>query len=722
MRLKITIVSLLLLFSTPLIAQTIEGGVVDFAAALRARAAGSPEAAVSLLRKSLADDKFSLRDYAQFEIAETFYNSADYLSAIPEYKSMSSNYPKSLLLPQADLMLGKSFFNAKDYPAAVKTFRDLLAIYPEAKEAPEARYLIARAFEQQNKWQAAYLAYEETDLNHPLSFFGKKSRLAIAALKKAHRKKLPKFKATAAALFKKGMTYFERDDFETSGNIFNRLAREFPKSKYVGEAWLMLGRAEMQTDSPAAISDLERAAQGAPNLAGRATYYLGLAYGRRGNYDKAIEVLKRIPARYPESDLADEACYWAAYYKEQNGDSDGALREYYDLINNYPYSKSVPAAIWRIGKTYYWNSDFKNAAVYLHLAQLYPPGEDTPRCYFFEAKALERQGNKAAAAALYEKLAGRFDHSYYAYRAREKLNGLGPSLAEQSPFNDEDFSQALSELDAKNQAGLAAIMEIWEQTRIDAVRLEGSQEVQAHLAKYKELMNLGITDYAADEARYLVNLTSDVEKDSAQTRLGEMLMQSGEYRTPIRFADRKVKEAILAGKPASLPKKIWQLAYPRGYWGSVAAKADSFGLDPYLVLAVIREESRFNARAVSRSGARGLMQIMPRTGRGIAKDLDKARFRTKKLFEPALNIEMGTYYLSNLVKNFNGNFYLSLAGYNGGPNKIKRYVKSWYNDNLGSVDIDEFIESIPVRETRLYVQKVMGSYFEYKRLYERKRG
>lgn len=114
------------------------------------------------------------------------------------------------------------------------------------------------------------------------------------------------------------------------------------------------------------------------------------------------------------------------------------------------------------------------------------------------------------------------------------------------------------------------------------------------------------------------------------------------------------------------------------------------------------------------------MQIIPGTGRAIAKDLDVSGYRTRRLYEAPLNLEMGSYYLSNLVKNFSNNVYLALAGYNGGPNKIKRYVKNWYNGNLNLVDVDEFIESIPSRETRLYVQKVMGSYFEYKRLYERK--
>jgi len=429
-----------------------------------------------------------------------------------------------------------------------------------------------------------------------------------------------------------------------------------------------------------------------------------------------------VTDQYPDSDLADGAAYWAAYYRELKGDIAGALLDYYNLINKYPYSKSVPDAIWRIGKTYYWNSDFKNASTYLHIAQLYPAGEGSPRCYYFEGKALERLGNSAAATGVYEKLVQRFDHTYYAYRAQEKLSGQRNYFSDQSALNGEEFNEALDNLESKNATELAAIMEIWEQTRIDEVDPESSQEARAHLLKYKALMNIGLADYAAEEARYLVNITSDSEKESAQTKLGEMLIQSGEYTRPINFAEKKVRSAVMAGNPGAASKKIWQLAYPKGYWKSVNQQAYQFKLDPYLVLAVIREESRFDPRAKSHSSARGLMQIMPKTGRGIAKDLDINRYRTTRLYEPSLNIEMGAYFLACLVKNFKDNFYLALAGYNGGPNKIKRYVNNWYNGDLKLVDIDEFVESIPSRETRLYVQKVMGSYFEYKRLYDRKRG
>lgn len=707
--------ALLLALSAPLFAQTDEGAALI--QGIRTRSEGSLETAVTLLRDAAGDKKSPICDYAQFEIGETYFNAGKYLSAVPEYNKVITGHPQSLLLPRAYLMQGKSYLNAKNYAHAKKSFDHLIARYPEVREAAEARYLTARTLQKEGKWKEAYLAYEETDLYHPLSYFGKKSRIEIKALKKAHRKNLPKFKASAAALYKKGMAYFEQDDFEMAANIFNRLAREYPKSKYISEAWLMLGRAEMQTSQfGSAISDLERASR----LDGRAYYYLGLAHGRRGNFDPAIASLKQVVTRYPDSGLADDAAYWIAYYQELSGRGAQALLDYYALITNFPYSKNVPAAIWRIGRIYYWNGEFKNAATYLHLAQVYPPGEDTPRCYYFEAKALERQGNRAAALEVYKKLAERFDHTYYAYRAQEKLKGYGIASTNPHPFAGASFSAALNKIDNKNEDELAAIMEIWEQTNSKALEDESSEEARVHLEKYKSLMEIGLTNYAADEARYLVNITSDAEKDSLQTRLGEVLIQSGNYRAPIRFADRKIKSAILAGKAYSLSDKIWELAYPKGYWKVVSSKTGSYPVDPYLTLAVIREESRFNPRAVSRSGARGLMQIMPRTGRGIAKDLKFSSYRTKKLFIPDTNVEMGVYYLSNLIRNFSDNVYLALAGYNGGPNKIKRYVKSWYNGDLGLVDIDEFVESIPNRETRLYVQKVMGSYFEYKRIYSRK--
>jgi soluble lytic murein transglycosylase len=533
-------------------------------------------------------------------------------------------------------------------------------------------------------------------------------------LGKKHKKQLPRPKITPAALYRQGLVYFEQDDFDMAANIFGRLAREFPKSRYVNEAWLMLGRAELQTSRyPYAIPDLTKATAGEPSLAARAFYYLGLAYGRRGDYDNAIVNLKKVSVK---AELAAEAAYWAAYYYELKGDVKTALLEYYNMLKNFPNSDTAAAAIWRIGRIYYWSGDYQNAAKYLHLAQQFRRSEDAPRCYFFEAKALEKLGKKGEAQATYRKLLEQYDHTYYAYRARQVLGLTGSAT---TPFAGEDFSEALSGLTGRDTEKLAAIMEIWEETKAEELNLvEDPETTQWHLNKYRELMRLGLIDYAAEEARYLVNLTSEQEKDTAQTKLGELLVGSGSYNAPIKYADRKVKKAILDGSQQQVSPALWRMAYPRAYWSLVSGKAKKYRLDPLLALAVIREESRFRPSAVSRSGARGLMQIMPKTGRGLAKSLKLKPYRTARLFEPSVNVELGSCFLADLIKESRGNIYLALAGYNGGPNRVKRYLKEWYDGDYDKLDVDEFIETIPIRETRLYVQKVMASYFEYQRLYD----
>lgn len=718
----ITLTLLLSLF-LPLSAQTIEGeqagtSATSFTAGLQAEQAGDAAKAIGQLTIAAEDKSFPLSDYARYEIATLFYQAKDFPAAAREFQLLSVGYPQSLLVPKALFWLGKSHYNNDDYAAAAKTLNVLLDKYPDFDEVAEARFLIAQSHEKNGDWKNAYYAYEETDLYHPLSSYGQRSRAAIAKLKKQHKKKLPLYKASEKALFNQGMAYFDQQDYKMAGNIFNRLAREYPKSKFVDEAWIMLGRAEaLDNDLDKAVVNLNRAAQNSPSLAGKANYYLGRAYGNRGKYDWGVAAFSKVINNHPESSYAPDALYWRGYFREQLGDINGGLNDYYALVKNYPYCDMVSAAIWRMGKIYYWASDWPNAVTYLHLAQLYPMGSESPRCYFFEAKALERQGNLGAAQEVYKKLAKRYDHTYYAYRAKERLRLTGNPINDEVAFDLDNLNEALKTIDEKDQAELGVLMDIWLQSKPAEGTTISQAELDFHFQKYKKLMDLGQTAFAAEEAKFLVNGTSDLEKESAQLKLGEVLVRAGRYISAIRFAQRKIDAALYSDQLESVPEKVWQLAYPRGYWSTVRKESDKNDIDPYLILAVIREESRFLNAARSSASARGLMQIMPGTGRGIAKQLNLSSYRTSKLNNADTNIKMGTYYLSGLIKSFNNNWYLSLAGYNGGPNRVWRYVKNWYGGNLGAVDIDEFVESIPIKETRLYVQKVMNSYFEYKRLY-----
>jgi soluble lytic murein transglycosylase len=156
-----------------------------------------------------------------------------------------------------------------------------------------------------------------------------------------------------------------------------------------------------------------------------------------------------------------------------------------------------------------------------------------------------------------------------------------------------------------------------------------------------------------------------------------------------------------------------KILYPQYYWNCVIDYATLNNLDPYLVFALIREESRFKERAYSRVGARGLMQIMPGTGRWISRQLSMSYYKTRDLFVPRINIKMGTWYLSYLKHKHNNNLMLTLASYNGGFMNVMKWVKKFKTK-----DIDEFVELIPFRETKNYVKKVMKSFNIYKQIYD----
>jgi soluble lytic murein transglycosylase len=153
--------------------------------------------------------------------------------------------------------------------------------------------------------------------------------------------------------------------------------------------------------------------------------------------------------------------------------------------------------------------------------------------------------------------------------------------------------------------------------------------------------------------------------------------------------------------------------YPLAFWELVQQKAQERGLDPHLILALIRQESLFNARARSPAAALGLMQLIPPTAARVAKQLGLPAPSQAKLFEPELNITLGTQYLKDLMQRYSNNWFKAIAAYNAGEAAVDRWEREIVAD-----DIEEFVERIPYIETRGYVKLVLRNHRIYKRLYE----
>lgn len=161
-----------------------------------------------------------------------------------------------------------------------------------------------------------------------------------------------------------------------------------------------------------------------------------------------------------------------------------------------------------------------------------------------------------------------------------------------------------------------------------------------------------------------------------------------------------------------LAPTVSRLLYPFHHREIIVEHSRYYNLEPQLVAAVIRVESSFNSEAESSKGARGLMQIMPDTGAWAAEKLGMNEYSAEKLFDPTVNISLGTWYLHDLYQTFNANPYAALAAYNGGRGHVKR----WLNEGVWDGS-RENLSDIPFPETRNFVEKVETAYRRYHQLY-----
>ena len=162
-----------------------------------------------------------------------------------------------------------------------------------------------------------------------------------------------------------------------------------------------------------------------------------------------------------------------------------------------------------------------------------------------------------------------------------------------------------------------------------------------------------------------------------------------------------------------MPAEILRAYYPLQYEDAIRANAERTGLPPHLVAGIIRQESAFDPRATSPVGARGLMQLMPGTAREVSGKLDMA-YEPSRQYDPEVSVRLGTTYFKQLLDGFDGNVELALAGYNGGPNRIRRM---WNEASGTGAGLDDFFENLSIEESRNYVKRILVLADSYRQLY-----
>jgi soluble lytic murein transglycosylase len=404
------------------------------------------------------------------------------------------------------------------------------------------------------------------------------------------------------------------------------------------------------------------------------------------NFYRTVDELRQLA---PTSPWLEQALLSVANLHLVHHEYDQALDAFRELQQRFPTGARASYAHWkaawltlRQGK----NDEAKKA--FEEQIALYPGGNETSAALYWRARLAEEDNQPAMARAYYQKLSERYRNYYYAELGRERLKKIPASVDPAGQFPLLDHVPALS--------------------NGEKVTLSEAPAEDLHLQKAELLGNGGLIDFAVRE------LQAASSADGGNWGLAEtaqLYTETGHYDRAIEVMKHSVPSYFAVDIP-TLPRQYWEALFPRPYWNDLKKFSVANGLDPYLVASLIRQESEFNPAAVSRANAVGLMQLLPQTGKLVARQEKLKRYSATQLFTPAVNLQLGTRYFRGMVDQFGGSFEYALAAYNAGSDRVQEWMgQGQYRDQ------QEFVESIPFTETREYVQAILRNAAVYKQLY-----
>jgi soluble lytic murein transglycosylase len=405
---------------------------------------------------------------------------------------------------------------------------------------------------------------------------------------------------------------------------------------------------------------------------GEALYFYAVASRDLGDHDEYLKVVRRLVDEFPTQSWAEEALNnLATHYILQN-DDESADRAFRELYQKFPAGHYAERAAWKSGWWAYKSGRYADTIrTFESAAAQFPRSDYRPSWLYWSARAHDMLKQPAIAEARYTLVATDYLNTYYGRLAVKKLaGGRVTPLVTAAPA---------------------------------AAPLPPNEPI------VRALLALDLYDQALDELRFAQRTWGD--SPAIQATIGWIHNQRGDLRAGINVMKRAYPQYMAAGGE-QMPVAILKVLFPVNYWSLIRRHAAERQLDPYLMAALIAQESTFTADIKSPANAYGLMQLLPSTGRQYARKLQLTRrFSLSLLTTAEPNIKMGMAYFADLVNQFGGAHY-ALATYNAGPNRVAR----WIAERPG-IERDEFIDDIPFPETQNYVKRILGTAEDYRLLY-----
>jgi len=647
------------------------GALTDAAAAY---AAGNYAAALSSARQAVAAGG-PLETYAQYYVGVSNLRLANPAEADRAFDAVLAKKPEGVLSLAAMMGKAEAAESRGDHAGAAAIYEQLTARKTIAPE--EVLYRLGRASLAAGNRQRATEAFLRVYYEFPLSDAADKASAALGSLQDLIERKDFKLDLGRALILYGAKRYSEaRSALQDIQKQLGGDDREVVDLR-IAECDFFLKRYAFARDGVQPYLDQ------ASRKAEARFFHLSALRGL-GEAEQAVTLTRALVNDFPDSSWSEEALNNLGTQYILTNQDDLAAAAFKELYERFPAGPHAERAAWKYGWWAYTTGSYaETARVFESAAAAFPRSDYRPPWLYWSARAREKLGQRDLHDSRMRLIHADYLNSYYGRLAAKRL----------------PMTQVVNATESVRLAPPPAA---------ETVDPPPAAAPPPNAAVIRQLLAAGMYDDGLSELRYAQKVWST--SPAIEATMAWIYHQKGDLRRAITVMRRAYPQFLAAGGEG-LPAEILQIIFPLTYWDSIKRNAAIYELDPYVVAALIAQESTFDASARSVANAWGLMQIVPATGKRLARELGIRRFTTPMLTNGDTNIRLGTLYFKRLVGQFGGVYY-ALASYNAGENRVVR----WKAERPG-MEEDEFIDDIPFPETQNYVKRILGTAEDYRRLY-----
>jgi soluble lytic murein transglycosylase len=633
-----------------------------------------PAKAIDPLNRAKAGAS-ELGDYVTYYLGDAYLDAGRSAEALSTLADFSKNFPDSLLIRDAHLTYANALLKeGRAQEAATLLEQERTPVRSDVEMSIGRAYLLA------GEKQKAASAFRNVFYNLPNS---SDADAAGIELRKLGISGTPAERRTRADLL------FKARHYSDAAHDYRELLEQAAPADRPAIQLALATALEKSDRSHDARQLLTSMGPQTGDAEAQRLYLLNETARSTSDEDAVQRTLGELRQFGPSSPWLEQALYSAASMYLLKGNYDRAIDHYRELEQRFPKGSRASYAHWKAS----WlclrqlRTEEARQGFEAQIA-LYPDSAEIPAALYWRGRLAEEENKPGMARAFYQKLSDRYRNFYYAELARQRLNVLPASGEEPSHYALLDRIPPLS-----TSGKITATAPPDDNLRVERARL---------------LSNGALAEQAVRELQAAAN---DEGGTWAPPEMARVYQDGGRYDRGIEIMKRTTPNYFAVDLP-DLPRPYWEALFPKAYWPDLHKYSTLNGLDPYLVASLIRQESEFNAAAISRANAVGLMQLLPKTGKTVARQVKLRGYSAPQLYTPTVNLELGTRYFKNLVDKYNGQYEYALAAYNAGTDRVEDWLGQGHYRGP-----EEFVESIPFTETREYVQAILRNANVYRQLY-----